>query len=562
MNSLLFLKEKPNTPSQKANLISVHYPFLAICLMGASAGNTRDVIFYLGVVIFSAIALWFARSPRTSAIAWLSVILLASTLGFFGHLTLHHAHLSLEKRTARWLRQFYHYHSSNPNQRNTAIGDIGAVKLSNKIILRVKPDANNLEPQLLRRITYNNYNSGIWVAVKSAFQPLVFQADKANFLPSKTKPTIQNKVTIYRSLEEEKNLLNLPDGTQNIERLPVDKITQNQYGAVQVELEKPSLLSYRVTYDSDIINDSPPTEEDLEIPLSELPALEKVLQELDLQSKSEREALDTVYNFFNTEFTYSLELARQGFSKTPLSAFLLEHRSGHCEYFATATALLLRATGIPTRYAIGYSVHEYSSLEKKFIIRGKNAHAWNLVYIDGAWQQFDTTPSNWMSIESNATSSLVIIRDLFSLLGFKLAQFSAFITVISKTKSFWLVVIPLLSILIWWLLRNRQLNTLKLQRVIDPKTEITLIGIDSEIYAIERALQEAGLVRYDSESWQKWLNRLQEKQQLTTDLIVELKMIIKLHYRYRFDPQGLNNQERANLKSATESWLIKYQKFD
>ena len=43
---------------------------------------------------------------------------------------------------------------------------------------------------------------------------------------------------------------------------------------------------------------------------------------------------------------------------TKVAEFLLKTRAGHCEHFATATTMLLRAAGVPTRYAVGYSVQE------------------------------------------------------------------------------------------------------------------------------------------------------------------------------------------------------------
>ena len=54
VRALLFLKEKPASKQQKVTILSLHYPFLAICLMSASAGNTRDATFYLGVVYESS----------------------------------------------------------------------------------------------------------------------------------------------------------------------------------------------------------------------------------------------------------------------------------------------------------------------------------------------------------------------------------------------------------------------------------------------------------------------------------------------------------------------------
>jgi protein-glutamine gamma-glutamyltransferase len=572
LRALLFFQETPQNKQQKATIFSLHYPFFAICLLSASAGNTRDVTFYLGVVLFNAIALWFVRSPRTSAIAWLSIILLAGAIGFFCHLTLHQAHLTIEKAAGQWLREHfaYNYYNSNPNQRSTAIGDIGAVKLTNKIVLRVKPEPNNLAPTLLRRVSYNNYVSGLWVAVNSEFEPLELTSNTVSLLPEATeanhyfKPLEKEakaKVTIYSYLEEGNNLLNLPENTVKIAQLPVQEAEINQYDTVQTKGDSSRLAAYQVTYDKNLRDDSFPTREDLTIPLQEASALEQIIQELDLENKSEQEILNTVYDFFNTKFTYSLELARQGQYKTPLAAFLLKHRAGHCEYFATATALLLRAVGIPTRYAIGYSVHEYSSLEKQFIVRGKNAHAWNLVYTNGAWRSFDTTPSNWMEIEDNGMSNLVIIRDFLAWLGFKISQFSELMQALSKTKSFWLIMMPILLIVSWWLLRKRDLNGLKLQKVNNTIINYILVGADSELYLIEQTLKTSGLIRYDYESWQQWLIRLQQDNQLTTELIAELQVIIALHYRYRFDPQAISQTERAKLKSATESWLLKYREF-
>lgn len=74
-----------------------------------------------------------------------------------------------------------------------------------------------------------------------------------------------------------------------------------------------------------------------------------------------------------------MKLLGQDQKTTPLSTFLLKNRSGHCEYFATATTLLLREVGIPARYAIGFSVSEFSPLENQFIVRGRDSHAWTLV---------------------------------------------------------------------------------------------------------------------------------------------------------------------------------------
>src|SRR5205807_1199702 len=72
--------------------------------------------------------------------------------------------------------------------------------------------------------------------------------------------------------------------------------------------------------------------------------------------------------------------------ESALEEFLLNSRAGHCEYFATATTLLLRAAGVPARYAVGFSVQEWSRLEQRYIVRARHAHSWTLAYVNGGWR--------------------------------------------------------------------------------------------------------------------------------------------------------------------------------
>ena len=69
---------------------------------------------------------------------------------------------------------------------------------------------------------------------------------------------------------------------------------------------------------------------------------------------------------------------------------------------------------------------------------------------------------------------------------------------------------------------------------------------------------ESGIIRYPTETWYDWLARLQQDQHTPSDLISELHVIVQLHYRYRFDPQGINELERNQLQSITRSWLARY----
>ncbi|EDN72323.1 hypothetical protein BGS_0575 [Beggiatoa sp. SS] len=162
--------------------------------------------------------------------------------------------------------------------------------------------------------------------------------------------------------------------------------------------------------------DSAPSEYDLHLPRNEKKHLMALSTHLGLPQQTPQEILKTVTEFFN-DFQYSLTLnAAKQSEITPLDYFLQHSRTGHCEYFATATALLLRTAGIPSRYASGYAVEEFSDLEEIYIVRQRHAHAWALAYINERWQIVDTTPAAWISLEEEIAAWWKPIYDLGSFL--------------------------------------------------------------------------------------------------------------------------------------------------
>ena len=98
------------------------------------------------------------------------------------------------------------------------------------------------------------------------------------------------------------------------------------------------------------------------------------------------QAVQRVMQHFASGFSYSLwRDAPPPAGVTPLADFMTRTRQGHCEYFAAAATILLRAAGVPARYATGYAVMEYSGLEQAYVVRARHAHAWTRAYLDGRW---------------------------------------------------------------------------------------------------------------------------------------------------------------------------------
>jgi hypothetical protein len=111
-------------------------------------------------------------------------------------------------------------------------------------------------------------------------------------------------------------------------------------------------------------------------------------------------------------FTYTLNpqgLPPRPEEVDPVEHFMAAHRTGHCEYFASALAIMLRSQGIPARVVVGYHGGEYNRLGKFYQVRQADAHAWVEAYLEsrhvpsanrnqlrdaqGAWLRLDPTPA-------------------------------------------------------------------------------------------------------------------------------------------------------------------------
>lgn len=99
-----------------------------------------------------------------------------------------------------------------------------------------------------------------------------------------------------------------------------------------------------------------------------------------------------VEQYLQNNFGYTLDLRVGG--DEPLADFLFNVKEGHCEYFASAMAMMLRTQGIATRVVNGFQQGEYNETAEVFVVKQKDAHSWVEVYFPetNAWIPFDPTP--------------------------------------------------------------------------------------------------------------------------------------------------------------------------
>ena len=97
-------------------------------------------------------------------------------------------------------------------------------------------------------------------------------------------------------------------------------------------------------------------------------------------------------SYLQDNFGYTREMKAGG--QQPLADFLFNVKEGHCEYFATAMAVMLRTQGIATRVVNGFQQGEYNDAADAWIVRQRDAHSWVEIYFprEKVWVAFDPTP--------------------------------------------------------------------------------------------------------------------------------------------------------------------------
>ena len=112
-----------------------------------------------------------------------------------------------------------------------------------------------------------------------------------------------------------------------------------------------------------------------------------------------------------TDYRYDVD-SPSGSAKNPLADFLFVSKRGHCEFYSTAMALMLRSLGVPTRNVTGFIGGTYNRFARSYAVRQGDAHSWVEVYLDDTgWTRFDPTPPANAAPQSDITGLLAFVRD-------------------------------------------------------------------------------------------------------------------------------------------------------
>lgn len=372
--------------------VNIAFPYFALCMISASIAVNDYGTFLPVAALLIAYALFAIRARGRTVLTWTLALSVALALGTATSVAMKQLQLALEDIAFEWLSAADH----DPYRATTRIGDVGRIKLSDAIVWRVRTE-HPVDELLLFEAAYTIFDGSAWRAPPERFALLGLPASGQTWMLGTPRGQLEH-IQVSGYTDAGGAILALPAGTQSLSSLAANAVSRNPLGTVKVADAAP-FLKFHVDFVPGVIPQAAPNAADRLVPQQFGPLFNEVRRQMGFSGGDAADKVSKVRRFFAERFRYSLYLGNEPGGKS-LQDFLLKSRAGHCEYFATATTLLLRSLGVPARYAVGYSVQEYSPFEKLYVVRERHAHAWAEAYVDGRWVNVDTTPAIWAEAEA------------------------------------------------------------------------------------------------------------------------------------------------------------------
>ena len=285
---------------------------------------------------------------------------------------------------------------------NVELGQIGQLKQSSAIVMHAQrvtgPAYDVLKWRGVVLETFDGFN---WSRKNRA--RAYIRSENSNYIFQRERPRAE--LVTYDILLEPiaTTALFAPHLVRQISGRTIPGVEVDNDGAVYTRVQLGQRLPYRVQ--SEIVRvaagadpkTSAPLSDDLQktylqLPPALDPRVRNLAAEVTRGAQTSLEKARRIETHLRKNYKYTLALTWDP-GKDPLAAFLFQAKSGHCEYFASSMAVLLRAAGVPTRLVNGFLMGEYNPVGDTYIVRQSDAHSWVEVYLPGSeWTEFDPTP--------------------------------------------------------------------------------------------------------------------------------------------------------------------------
>lgn len=285
------------------------------------------------------------------------------------------------------------------------LGDIGKIIQNPEIVMRVQVNtaAENLPQEVKWRGIALDYYDGRGWSNTGRLHYRVYQDEGGGFQVAQDRRHDEFLVRQTFLLEPFADVLFVAPEVIQIYKAGGKQLVRDANDSFALVRKSGELLRY--TVDSDIITRNERLSRRMVVnhpdeskgPFLQLPSLHPAVEKLaDTLTSHQPNILGKaliIENFLRSNYGYSLD-NRSAAAADPLYDFLFVGKEGHCEYFATAQAVLMRVLGIRSRVVNGFRVGEFNNWSGYFMVRQSDAHSWVEGYFPGSgWVEFDSTPA-------------------------------------------------------------------------------------------------------------------------------------------------------------------------
>ena len=292
------------------------------------------------------------------------------------------------------------------------LGQIGQIQQSNAVVMHIQIDGDKVGRYDLRwrGVALSNFDGAIWSTPRE--QIILQRQPDSSYRVPQVNAVLPSFVTANRARERIIHYLVLmePIGTNVFFLAPWARSVRGDYrmlaadsvGAVYNFDAQHGISRYEA--ESDIATPTPSELRSagqnypahIQAAYLRLPAVDprvpRLATQITTSASNDFDKASRIENYLRTHFAYTLQLPRTRV-KDPIANFLFERKQGHCEYFASAMAVMLRTLGIPSRVVNGFRSDEFNDLTGNYVVRAKDAHSWVEAFFPGyGWQTFDPTP--------------------------------------------------------------------------------------------------------------------------------------------------------------------------
>jgi len=280
--------------------------------------------------------------------------------------------------------------------KEVSLGKVGEIQQDNTLAFRVYGLSQGLKDPYWRVQVFDTYQNGRWVNNLKGSQAM-----------PKGAGDVQYTVVLEPHYDDYLPALDYPYSLSSLEGIKAQVFVSS--GGV---FRASTSINRPIRYTASSVFEPPNWDEDLEsyleVPKDVPKGIRNLAQELSRNAKTDEEKLKRVIDHFSKGYTYSLKLEK--FEGDPLEYFLLVSKKGNCEYYASATALLLRLMDVPARVVGGFKGAVWNNYGNYYIITNSMAHVWVEAHINGKWVRVDTTPP-YQSPALRRISTFSLIKD-------------------------------------------------------------------------------------------------------------------------------------------------------